>query len=101
MIQKATDAYLAKLFIRVEEDGFYHRHHQGHEPAIPQAVALGLSVAPIANAGRWLVVCPHCGGAQLAAPEFPRFFCVDCTNVAVDGAWLAVDWPTPTEVAAI
>jgi hypothetical protein len=45
------------------------------------------------NHGRWVIDCPDCGGAQLACRTDPRFFCTDCGNAAVGGAWRPVRWP--------
>ncbi len=102
MIQRASAQYQARLFIKAEEGGFWHRHHQGVEPFAPSGVALGApSVTPCVNDGRWIVQCSHCGGAQLAAPEMDRFFCVDCVNTSCDGQWFAVEWPEAAHVEAI
>lgn len=60
------------------------------------AAAMGgkrLAVQVVANSGRWIAECPDCGGAQLAAPNDPRFMCVECANAAVGGLWRPVVWP--------
>lgn len=101
MIQTAPPQYFALLFIRAEEGGHWHRHHLGDEPRAPQGVALGRTVRPRVNQGRWIVDCPSCPGAQLASPEVDRFFCVDCLNVAHGGQWLPVQWPEPQDRDAI
>lgn len=46
-----------------------------------------------ANEGRWVVMCPDCNGAQLAAFTDPRFYCVECANLTVSGAWRSIAWP--------
>lgn len=46
-----------------------------------------------ANHGRWIAECPDCRGAQLTAPEDPRFMCVECGNASVGGRWRPVIWP--------
>lgn len=46
-----------------------------------------------ANHGRWIVECPDCQDAQLAARDDKRFMCVGCANAAVDGVWRPVIWP--------
>lgn len=82
------------MFIKVEEGGLFHRHHQGASLSAPLGVALGVeSLIPFVNDGRWIVQCPDCGGSQLASPEMDRFFCVDCLNVGTDGNWIVVAWP--------
>ena len=43
--------------------------------------------------GRWIVDCPWCRSAQAASKEDHRFFCVECGNHPVDGAWVNVVWP--------
>lgn len=45
------------------------------------------------NHGRWSVRCPWCSSSQNASREDRRFFCVECGNAAVSGAWVAVEWP--------
>lgn len=53
-----------------------------------------IGVAAHVNHGRWLVECPTCCGAQFALQEHPRFMCNYCANVAVEGLWRPVTWPT-------
>lgn len=102
MIQRSTPQYHARVFIKAEEGGFWHRHHQGVEPFVPEAVALGTPpLLPFVNDSRWLVQCPTCGNSQLSSPEFDRFFCESCLNRSVDGQWLRVEWPTPEAAEAI
>lgn len=45
------------------------------------------------NEGRWVVDCPFCAGAQLASRVDRRFWCVECQNAEVAGAWVTVSWP--------
>lgn len=45
------------------------------------------------ESGRWLVDCPACSSAQLAARQDPRFFCVSCLNERAGAQWLTVVWP--------
>lgn len=66
---------------------------------IEQAMAAPLgppeiAVSVYANHGRWVVECPDCSGAQMASPDDPRFMCTICANVAVEGMWRPVTWPT-------
>lgn len=42
--------------------------------------------------GRWIVQCPECHSAQLAAVTDPRFYCLECGNVGT-GRWRPVVWP--------
>lgn len=39
------------------------------------------------NHGRWVALCPACGGAEYVWWEDPRFFCVGCRNAAIGGRW--------------
>lgn len=43
--------------------------------------------------GRWIVDCPFCPSAQIAAETDPRFLCSDCLNAPVGGAYVATEWP--------
>lgn len=43
--------------------------------------------------GRWVVKCPDCNGAQLAAPNDHRYMCNECANIAIGGHWRPVVWP--------
>lgn len=103
VIQRATAEYVRRLFIRRESGGMWERHHQGVEPFTPSSVARGRSVAAFVQASRWVVRCPSplCVGAQLACPEFPRFFCVECLNADVDNHWIEVLWPVDRDIEAI
>ncbi len=105
MIQRATDSYLMRLTMPVEQKGHWHLHHRGVDaPTVREMAALELVVdivlTPVVNDGRWIVQCPHCGGAQLASPNWARFLCVDCANVAFGGRWLGVEWPDEQLVTA-
>lgn len=61
-----------------------------------------IAVEVVVNNGRWLVQCPDCPGAQLAASEDPRFMCVECANVGVGGLWRPVNWPKAhAEISAL
>ena len=65
---------------------------------VPRFVPATVALTPVAEVrvqhAAWIVVCPLCGvGAQYAAPTDPRYFCLACLNEAVDGQWLAVEWP--------
>lgn len=100
MIQRASDSYLMRLTMRAEEGGLWHLHHRGVDPPkVADQGRMGVSIdvvlTPVVNDGRWIVVCPHCAGAQLASPTWPRFLCADCANVVFGGQWLSVEWPEP------
>lgn len=104
MIQRASPEYQVRLFLKCEEGGFWHRHAQGADPEKfrqNRRVTSKVTVVPHVNESRWIVKCPFCPGAQLAHPDTPAFFCVDCCNAAVKGAWVKVDWPSPEFVHAI
>lgn len=60
---------------------------------VPLGHALGKSVAVFVNHGRWIVQCPTCRSAQIAAKSDRRFFCIECDNIVDDKQWLTVDWP--------
>lgn len=55
----------------------------------------GDPITVVVNHGRWIVACPDCTGAQLAALNDPRFMCVDCANQKNRGAWRPVTLPDP------
>lgn len=108
MIQRADASYLARLCIAVERGGFWHRHHFAvpapADSGVFPAVDLQASpLEPVVLGGRWLVMCPDpaCNGAQLACPECPQFFCVDCLNALARGMVLPVRWPDAEAVHAI
>jgi len=78
--------------------------HRGQVPLTPErklAVIADRSVHPTVkalayvNAGRWVVSCPFpgCASAQMASFTDRRYFCCDCANAAVGGAWVEVVWP--------
>lgn len=62
-------------------------------PFNPGAGTVGPAIPVRADWGRWVVGCPDCGSAQLACRTDPRFVCVECGNVAVNGAFRPVAWP--------
>ena len=64
-------------------------------PNVPrsQAIAPAPVVEVVVNHGRWLVECPFCPSAQVASAGDRRFFCTDCGNAAVGGAFVATVWP--------
>lgn len=43
------------------------------------------------NHGRWIVKCPWCNGAELAAPDF---YCHSCKNAGNLGKPMPVVWPS-------
>ena len=47
------------------------------------------------NDGRWVVVC-RCGGAEIASPADPRFWCWECRPAE----WSPVIWPDEKTRAA-
>ena len=60
--------------------------------AAPTGSAL-TAVEVYANHGRWIVECPDCHDAQLAARDDLRYMCIQCANVGVGGKWRPVIWP--------
>lgn len=68
---------------------------------MPQGVAVDDPLIVRVDHGRWVVDCPDCASAQLAARTDPRFFCVECLNVGVGGLWRQVQWPPDSEVDAV
>lgn len=73
-----------------------------HGRALPNDghVATGNPMQAFINKGRWLVQCdlrhpqrPVCNSAEFAHRDDRRFFCSDCGNAAVEGAWRPVVWP--------
>ena len=58
-------------------------------------------VAAYVNESRWIASCPFCNSAQIASPSDPRFLCANCANLPVQGAYLAVSYPTAKAAVAI
>jgi hypothetical protein len=63
-------------------------------PFDPSKGTSGSSLAAFVNEGRWIVSCPECNGAQLAALSDPRFMCVNCGNAKNGGKWRPVVYPS-------
>ena len=60
------------------------------------------AVVVVGNHGRWIVQCPNCNSAQLAAPKDHRFMCSECANIAIEGLWRPTIWPrNHAELSAI
>jgi len=62
--------------------------------------------APVAvqaevNAGRWIVRCPTCSGAQPAYRTRHAFWCVSCLQSRFGGRWTQVIWPEVNDVTRI
>jgi hypothetical protein len=77
--------------------GWAHRRDSPPVPVSAEMVtSLGEPLPAWVSGGRWIVMCP-CGGAQLAARDDHRFFCVDCLNAQVGGQWRTVRWPDDAE----
>ena len=70
-------------------------------PFRPQGVATKLVAVAEVNHGRWIVRCPFCTSAQLAAKSDRRFFCVTCLNEQVGRRWVRVMWPAASLVVGI
>ena len=72
--------------------------HHAESWSVPQKTAPRSAALPAFVSGsRWLVQCPACLSAQYTTQADPRFFCVDCLNEHVGGAWLPVVWPEDRE----
>lgn len=70
------------------------KHWPGAEVmGLPTVTAAGPIVFAQVNQGRWIIQCPWCPSAEYASIEDHRFFCTDCINGPVGGAWLPVHWP--------
>lgn len=69
----------------------------------PRELAPGPAVQAWVNQGRWLVECPWCRSAQLAALTDPRMLCTtsECMCAPVDGAMLPVQLPELPELLRI
>lgn len=106
MIERATPAYIAHLFMRTEDGGMWYLHHRGIDPpgvfeGAPLSVALDIPpIEPRVEWGRWLVDCPFCTGAQKGAPTATVFLCCDCANAEVGGQFVRVAWPAEEDLAA-
>lgn len=61
--------------------------------ALPRMVTNKATTYARVDLGRWIVDCPWCKSAQHASKEDHRFFCVECGNAEVKGAWVPVHWP--------
>lgn len=65
---------------------------------LDKAMAPGSEAVEVyVNEARWIVECPDCHGAQLAARDDRRFMCNECANVAIEGLWRPVAWPAGVE----
>lgn len=63
----------------------------------PATVSTKVRAVAEVNHGRWVVRCPFCASAQLAAKTDKRFFCVECLSEQVGRRWVRVDWPADVE----
>jgi ribosomal protein L37AE/L43A len=71
----------------------WHMETNGFNVELPKMVTNKATVYARVDLGRWIVDCPWCKSAQHASREDHRFFCVECGNAAVNGAWVPVHWP--------
>lgn len=98
-LRRADATYQAKLFVRAEDGGLWHRWDR--PPAPPEAVTVGAHVDVVVSHGMWIGGCP-CGGAQLVDGTQDRYFCVDCLNEWAGGQWAPLVWPdNPDEIEAV
>jgi hypothetical protein len=63
---------------------------------VPTSMRADKPVKAFVNHGRWLVQC-ECASAALTSQTDKRFFCIECGNVIVAGAWRPVQWPEDAE----
>lgn len=63
------------------------------EAMVAATAPRGEAVHVVGNHGRWVVDCPDCNSAQLAAPDDHRFMCCECANIVIGGLWRPVVWP--------
>lgn len=59
------------------------------------------AVAVFVNEGRWIVECPDCRGAQLAAATDRRMMCHCCGNASIGGRFRPVVWPAASTAVAV
>src|ERR1039458_8742106 len=69
------------------ERGVLKHSHIKTLPTAQSTMATGFARVDL---GRWVVDCPWCNSAAFASREDRRFFCVECGNAAVHGAWITV-----------
>jgi hypothetical protein len=91
-------AELAARGLEIPPAGLVLRHWHGQQGRVrvflPTAVDLAAPPAPVrVYRGMWIVDCPTCGGAQVAAAGDHRLLCVDCYNADIGGRWRQVTWP--------
>jgi ribosomal protein L37AE/L43A len=73
---------------------FYRRVGEWQGPIPPNDKISTRAIAfAVVHHGRWIVHCPWCSSAQFAPFEDRRFFCVECGNMLVGGAYVPVRWP--------
>ena len=74
-MQKAPGPMTFEIFRRTNLHRMRERFH------IPEGI-LDVKMEPVqafVNRGRWIVICPHCGGGEYAWEE-GAFFCCSCLN---------------------
>jgi len=91
-------AELAAQGLEIPPAGLVLRHWHGQQGRVrvflPTAVDLQApAVAVRVYRGMWIVDCPSCHGAQVAASGDHRMLCVDCFNADIGGRWRRVAWP--------
>lgn len=66
----------------------------GLPPFVPEKIEQTVTAYAEVNHGRWIVHCPWCYGAEMAAETDKFFFCAHCLNDEVGGALIPVVWPS-------
>lgn len=98
-----------KLAPAFDEIPLVHRPHLLYPAAaqrisptlLPTKLHRRLEIIAYVNHGRWLADCPDptCGGAVVASPADPRFYCPYCLNHNADGQLIRVVFPDQDTLA--
>ncbi len=91
MIDNAIDT--AKTYHRCGMEQFTASVLAKKGKDLPTKTHAKLKVRAEINAGRYIVKCPFCSGAELADKDDKRFFCLSCMNKEVNGEWIQVEFP--------
>lgn len=75
----------------------WHMETNGFNVELPKSHSTKATAYARVDLGRWIADCPWCKSAQFASREDHRFFCTECGNAPVHGAWITVLWPDEWE----
>lgn len=56
-----------------------------------------LEARAMVNHGRWIALCPLCGGAENVTADDPVFYCLSCGNERIDGRLMPAVFPDEAE----